>query len=96
MPSLQSHVQSQVQNRPSSLATIMKCGGKPLFLKGSIVSVVESTHSVGVPLWCSRLRIWHCHCIGSDRCCGVRSTPGQGTCMRPGVAKTNKQKRIHL
>ena len=32
-----------------------------------------------VPLWRSKLRIWHCHCSGSGQCCGVGSIPGLGT-----------------
>ena len=31
-----------------------------------------------VPMWFSRLRIWHCHCSGSGCCCGVGSIPGPG------------------
>ena len=31
------------------------------------------------PLWCSRLRIWHCHCNDSDHRRGAGSIPGLGT-----------------
>ena len=43
----------------------------------------------GVPVWCSRLRIWHCHCSGSGRWCGMGSIPGPGTssCRRRGLKK---------
>ena len=30
------------------------------------------------PLWCSGLRIWHCHCSGLDCCCGAGLIPGLG------------------
>ena len=33
----------------------------------------NSTHYSGVPLWHSRLRIWHCHCSGLGHCCGIGS-----------------------
>ena len=31
-----------------------------------------------VPWWCSRLRIWHCHCCGRIRCFSECSIPGPG------------------
>lgn len=31
----------------------------------------------GVPLWCSRLRIWHYHCNGLGHCCS-RFSPWPG------------------
>jgi len=33
---------------------------------------------LGVPLWCSRLRIQHCHCSSSGHCYGTGSSPGLG------------------
>ena len=33
-----------------------------------------------VPLWLSRLKIWHCHCCGSGYSWGKGSNPGPGTC----------------
>ena len=30
-------------------------------------------------MWHSGLRIWRCHCIGLDRCCGTGLIPGPGT-----------------
>ena len=40
----------------------------------------------GVPLWCSGLRIQHCHCSGSGHCCDLGLIPGLGTstCHRCG------------
>ena len=32
-----------------------------------------------VLLWLSGLRIWHCHCCGSDYSCGMGLIPGPGT-----------------
>ena len=41
---------------------------------------------MGVPWWCSRLRIWCCHCYGLGCGCGASLIPGQGTstCHRCG------------
>ena len=49
----------------------------------------------GVPLWLSRLRIWHCHYFGSDYHCGVASVPGLGTSAshRCGPKKFKKKKK---
>ena len=33
----------------------------------------------GVPLWCSGLRIWRCHCGGQVCCCDLGSIPGPGS-----------------
>ena len=43
--------------------------------------------SNGVPLWHSRLRIWHCPCRGMDCCGGVDLIPDPGTSMCLGKAK---------
>ena len=37
--------------------------------------------TVGVLLWCSGLRIQHCHCSSWGCCCGTGSVSGPGTCM---------------
>ena len=37
----------------------------------------------GVPLWCSGLRIQHCHCSGGGCCCGTGSIPGLGNFYMP-------------
>ena len=42
---------------------------------------------IGVPWWLSRLRTRHCHCCGSDYCCGMGSIPGQEILHAMGVAK---------
>ena len=50
--------------------------------------------NVGVSLWYSGLKIWHCHCSSLGPCCGVALIPGPGTsiCHRSGKKeKTNKQ-----
>ena len=45
-----------------------------------------------VLLWCSELRIWHCHCSGSGHCCASGSIPGPGNFhMQWGAAKTFKK-----
>ena len=43
----------------------------------------------GVSVWLSGLRIWHCHCSGSECCCGSGVIPGLGTSV--GVAKKKKK-----
>ena len=42
---------------------------------------------LGVPLWCSRLRIWHCHRSGLGSVPG----PGTSTCCRCGQEKEKKK-----
>ena len=32
-----------------------------------------------IPLWLSRLRIWHCYCFILGNCCGASSVPGLET-----------------
>lgn len=41
------------------------------------------TYSPSVPLWCSSLRIWHCHGCGRGSIPGLRSS----TCRRQGQNK---------
>ena len=55
---------------------------------------VYSQKLLGVPLWCSGLRIQHCQCSGLGCCCGISSIPGLGTsrCLRLGQ-KTNSKKQ---
>ena len=48
---------------------------------------------LGVPLWCSGLRIGHCHCSGSGLCCGSGLIPGPGTSTCPGRHRQKKKKR---
>ena len=40
-------------------------------------------------LWCSRLRIWCCHCCGSGYCCGTSLIPGLGTSTGLGLGQKN-------
>ena len=51
-------------------------------------------------MWCSRLRIWHCHCSGSGHCYGMGWIPGLETSHALGMAKKkenyNKGKRRKL
>ena len=50
-------------------------------------------HSVGVFLWVSGLRSWHCHCCGLGHCCGVGLIPGLGTspcCVHTPPSPPNK------
>lgn len=47
----------------------------------------RSQNFIGVPLWLSGLRIWHCYCNSVlNRCCGSGSIPGPGTftCLQHG------------
>ena len=50
--------------------------------------------SYGVPLWCSRLGIWHCHCSALGHCCGLGSIPGPeiSMCRGHGQNKTKQKK----
>ena len=41
--------------------------------------LVSKLVAVGVLLWCSRLKIQHCHCRGLGCCCGTSSILGLGT-----------------
>ena len=47
----------------------------------------------GVPLWCIRLSIQHCHYSSSGCCCGMGSIPGPGisTCCRQKKKKKKKK-----
>ena len=47
-------------------------------------------------MWCSRLRIWHCHCSGLGSCCGKVSVPGLGTSACHGCGQKNKNKIVLL
>ena len=46
----------------------------------------------GVPLWCSRLRIWCGHYSVLGRCCGVSLIPGRRTSICPGCNQLKKKK----
>ena len=61
----------------------------PFFLRyfGFEDSLPKRTYT-GVCLWCSSLRIWHCHCSSSCHCCSTGSIPGQIYAM--GVARKQK------
>ena len=49
-------------------------------------------------LWCSRLRIWHCHCSSLDHCRDSGLIPGIGlfTCHRHGQKKKKKKRKESL
>ena len=51
----------------------------------------------GAALWCSGLRIQHCHCSGVGHCHGMGLIPGLGTstCYRCGKKKL-KKRRIRI
>ena len=55
----------------------------------------EKSKGLGFPLWCSRLRIWCCHCSRLGRCCGVASIPGLGNfiCHEHSTRSPPKKKR---
>ena len=50
------------------------------------------TSSLGVPLRCHQLRIWHCHCSSLGHCSGRSSVPGPGT----STCHEHGQKKRHL
>ena len=52
-------------------------------------------NELGVPLWCSGLRIQHCHFSGLCGFCGMGSIPGPGTskCHEHGQKKKKKKKK---
>ena len=56
-----------------------------------IILFTNILKNLGVPLWCSGLRIWCCHCSGLGPCCGSSLGPS-GTSTRLGVAK----KKIYI
>ena len=41
--------------------------------------LADNKNNRGVPLWCSGLKIWRCHCSGSGCLCGAGSIPGLGS-----------------
>ena len=49
--------------------------------------------SLGSSLLAQQLRILHCHCSSSGRCCGAGSIPGPGTfaCHEHGQKKKKKK-----
>ena len=47
---------------------------------------------MGVPLWCSGLRIW-CHSCGSGYCSGAGLIPGPGTSSCRGCGQKKKKKK---
>ena len=49
---------------------------KPTFYLYPVQSDLWRSLVLCSPLWCSALRIWHCHCYD---CRGAGSLPGQGT-----------------
>ena len=58
---------------------------KPISLKWGLSTKLKRSvfdlniAKMRVPLWLSRLRIWHYHCSRSSHCCGTDSNPGPGT-----------------
>ena len=61
----------------------------PLLLQHCKLNSLKE-HKSGVPLRCSGLRIWHCHCSGPGCCCGVVSIPGLGTPTCHGRGQTTQ------
>ena len=47
---------------------------------------------LGIPLWCIRLRICHCHCTSLGHCCGSGLSPGPETATK-GAAKSKEQQQ---
>ena len=46
----------------------------------------------GILWWFSGLRIWRCHCCGSNYCCGTGLIPGLGTSTYCGCSHKKKKK----
>ena len=46
-----------------------------------------------VPLWCSGLRIWHCHCRNSGHCCGMAAIPRHKNFHMSQVQQKKKKKK---
>ena len=75
-----------------SHCTARGSGFSPLFI------VFFSNHKKsgsGVPLWLSRLRIWHCYCHASGCSCGTGVIPGPGTsaCRRYRLPPPKKRRK---
>ena len=69
----------------SSLGTSMCCGGGP--------KMPKKKKCLGVPMWLSRVRIWHCYWISLGCCCGMCSIPGWELPHATGMAKKKKEKK---
>ena len=69
------------------------------FIMGGVLN--QQPRSVGVPVWLSRLRIWHCHYSGLGHYIDMGSIPGLGTStchgcdpkMKQSKTKTKKEPR---
>ena len=53
--------------------------------------VSRNTESLGVPLWGSGLKIWHCHCSSSGGCCGTSSILDLGASTSHGCSQKEKE-----
>ena len=51
---------------------------------------------VSVSWWFRGLRIWHCHCCGSDYCYGMGLTPGLGTSTSCECKPKKKEKKVQV
>ena len=56
----------------------------------NLISSLKSL-KLGVPWWCSGLRIWHCHCSSSGCCYSMGSISGQGTSICHGHSPPPKK-----
>ena len=54
--------------------------------KEMMLGNIKDSKVLEFSLWCSELRIQHCYCSGSGRCCGVGSFPDLGTFICLGCA----------
>ena len=52
------------------------------------------TNIAGVPLWCSGLKIQHCHCSGLGHCSGTGSTSGAGASTGTSEKKSISSQQI--
>lgn len=60
-----------------------------------LVSIVcNQKLAVRVLLWCSALRIWHCHWSGLGQCCGVGLNSGLGTLTYHGHSPLTPPKKM--
>ena len=73
---------ASLYRKPSESSQVSSCNKHPLEL-----------WSGGVPLWHSRLRIWHCHSSCSGHCCGTGLIPGLRTSTCCGSSQKKKKKK---
>ena len=86
------HEQHGAASCPPSQTAATGAGAFLANLLGLLITVLLFGHvkkmQRGVPLWLSRLWIWHCYCWGSGHCYGKGLVPDPR--ISAGTAKQNK------